>query len=535
MSNGLDFNIKWRSEDANHLQFEVVEFEGIEAISQVYEFNLILRSTQLLAVHNLPIGHDASLLIQMENMQVFSSSEQQSTYSGIITEFSLRNKIKDYYYYQAVMSQRLAKLRYNVKSDVYIESGLADILRAVFNAQGFSQEDVQLAFHHDDPKYKSTNDYYNRYAMVCQYNESDLQFINRLLERDGVYYYFEPSTHGSDKLVITDSKKQYSKRDKSLRFRFLSDQSAAPDPNALHSFEFAAKLTPKQVTIINYGYEKANLGDNGVISCSAYVSENGQENKSLFGEEVIYGENFISPENNGDGQFLANIRAQELFCHSRICHAKSTAVPIRAGMKITIDDHQHDEFNGDYLVVSVKHKGQQSLVGMQEIAKDALFYENTLALLPLNIQYRPQRVTPWPKIYGTLNALIDGEQDSQLPQIDAHGRYKLRLPFLKQAKADGKGSIWVRLSTPYAGDGYGFQFPLVKGVEVVVAFRDGNPDLPIIINATYNSVNANFIGDANNYFGGAIISRAKSTLLFNDRDTNTNIGVFTNGHWQMYK
>lgn len=533
MANVFHFKVKWEETDKDKIDFDVVEFDGKEALSQHYEFVINLRSSALLKNTN-PLGRKATLTIQMENMHDFSVTNQQSVYNGIIIGFSSLVKIKDYYYYRVILAPKLAKLRYSKKSDVYISTGLGDILNNVFNEQGFSQEERKLSFNSSDKKYQPSSDCYNRYAFICQYEESDYNFINRLMERDGVYYYFK-QTESGEQVVITDRKEDFISRQESLRFRFLSEQTSAPDPNSIHAFEKKMVSVPKQVTILNYGYEKANLGDQGVISCSAFVSADGTEDKSLFGEEVIYGENFISQENQGDGQFLATIRAQELYSHSQFCYAKSTAVPIHAGMKIKLDDTKYDEYNGEYLVVEVIHKGQQQLAGMQNQKDNLRFYENTLVLLPAKIQFRPKRITPLPKIYGIMNALVDGEQDSQYPQLDSTGRYKVRLPFLKTAKADGKGSIWIRMATPYAGNGYGMHFPLNKGVEVVLAFRNGDPDLPVIVNAVFNSENSNVVIDQNAQLGGLIITKGDNIFVMNDSEGSTSIGFSSNNCWHYFK
>lgn len=532
MANVFDFTVKWESTDPKNIVLNVVEISGKEYLSQHYEFIIHLSSTSLIN-NNPPLGRSATLTLQMEEMHDFSVSNQKSHYHGIISEFSLLDKIKDTYYYKVVLIPKLAKLKYTKESDVFIESSLSDILNSVFNSQGISQDYRKLSFNTNDKKYASTTGCYNRYGFVCQYNESDYNFINRLLERDGLYYYFK-QLENSEQMVITDQKEDYIKRDKPLRFRFLSDQTSAPDPNAIHFFERKSTLAPKKVTIMNFGYEKANLGDQGVISCSAFVSSDGREDSSLFGEETVYGENFISPENQGDGQFLASIRAQELYAHSKLCFAKSTAVPISAGMRIKLDDSKYDQFNGEYLVVEVIHKGQQMLVGMQNPKENPFFYENTLVLLPANIQFRPKRISPWPCISGTMNALIDGEQNSQSPQIDSTGRYKIRFPFLKNAKADGKGSIWVRLATPYAGNGYGLHFPLYKGTEVVLAFRDGNPDLPLIVNAVFNSINSNVVIDQNAHMGGVLVTNGGNIFALNDQKGTSSIGFFSGKGWHYF-
>lgn len=534
MANFLYFQVQPNGNNQEAIDFEVVGFEGHEAISQSYEFKFDLRSELPFKNVNF-LGKRAVFTIQMDSVGDYNTEIQQSKYHGLIFDFTICGKIKDYYYYKATLAPKIDKLKYSTKSDVYIEAGLPEILNTIFNEHGLSAQDQKLAFNIYDKKYQSNEGIYNRYGYVCQYEESDLNFINRLLERDGVYYYFNQTNPDCEQMIVTDRKEEFLVREKKLSFRFTSDQSSAPDPNAISYIELRSKLVPKQVTIMNFGYEKANLGDNGVISSTANVSINGSEDSSLFGEVFIYGENFINPDNQEDGKFLASIRAQEIYSTSHVYTAKSTVVPINAGMKIKIEDQDDSTFNGDYTVIEIFHRGQQQLAGMQNLSDNPIFYENTLTLIPAQVQFRPQRRTPWPKIEGTMNALIDGETGNSYPFIDSTGRYKVRLPFLKEAKPDAKGSIWLRMATPFAGDSYGFNFPLYKGTEVVLSFRNGNPDLPVIMSAVFNSAHKNVIVDSNSYIGGAIITNAGNIFAMNDRKNATSIGLYANDTWHEYK
>jgi type VI secretion system secreted protein VgrG len=203
-------------------------------------------------------------------------------------------------------------------------------------------------------------------------------------------------------------------------------------------------------------------------------------------------------------------------------------------MKITLKDEKHSEFNNDYLVVEVLHSGNAQPPSMENMVERP-FYENTLVLIPADVQFRPLRQTTWPKIYGTMNALIDAEGQSTRPQLDRNGRYKICLPFLKRKKEDGKGSIWVRMATPYAGDGFGFHFPLHKGTEIILSFRDGNPDLPVITGAVFNSLHQNVVINLNAYLGGVLKTQGGNILAMDDSKDANSIGFATNNNWQYFQ
>ena len=113
-------------------------------------------------------------------------------------------------------------------------------------------------------------------------------------------------------------------------------------------------------------------------------------------------------------------------------------------------------------------------------------YLSRFEAIPFEVQFRPERVTPWPRIHGILHAHIDADTSGDYAQIDELGRYRVRLPFDSSGRQGSSASRWIRLAQPYAGAGYGSHFPLHKGTEVLLAHIDGDPDRPIIVGSVPN-------------------------------------------------
>jgi type VI secretion system secreted protein VgrG len=217
--------------------------------------------------------------------------------------------------------------------------------------------------------------------------------------------------------------------------------------------------------------------------------------------QTIYGENFSTAE---EGQTLAGIRAEEIFCQTKVYYGMASGPGLIPGTLITIDD-PGQTFSGDYLIIHAAHEGQQPLTGVEEEFQ----YNNTFTMIPAAVQFRSQRLTPKPKIHATMNAVIDGDLSTETPDIDPTlGRYKVRLPFAPEEGGDDFSNKWgkstssyhVRMASPFAGTSdktHGMNFPLHKGAEVVLSFRDGDPDLPVISGAVFNSQNFNVVTDKN--------------------------------------
>jgi Rhs element Vgr protein len=238
------------------------------------------------------------------------------------------------------------------------------------------------------------------------------------------------------------------------------------------------------VTLNAYNFRKSTLD----LTVTARVSEHGEGDMKMT-------ENYRTPE---EGKRYAQIRTEELLCREGIYTGQSTVVGPVSGELITIAGHPQRSFNRDYLVVDVTHSGSQARALSMQFGfheKDD-HYTNTFSLMPSDVQFRPERITPWPSIAGTMSAMIDGEGSGKYAELDEHGRYKVRFPF--KDKENGKRAwSWMRMATPYAGRSHGMNLLLRKGTEVLLAFAGGDPDMPVIQNAVPNSDNPSIANQTN--------------------------------------
>jgi type VI secretion system secreted protein VgrG len=244
------------------------------------------------------------------------------------------------------------------------------------------------------------------------------------------------------------------------------------------------------VVLKDYNYETPSLE----LSGQADVSTKGR------GEVYLYGEHFRTP---AEGARLAAVRAEELLCRERVFAGSSTVPYLRPGYTFRVPDHYRADFNGTYLTTGLAHEGSQAayllagLGGELTAGEREPYYRNTFEAVAAGVQYRPARVTEKARLYGTLNAKVDGAGSGQYAELDGQGRYKVVLPFDQSGRKDGKASAWVRMMQPYAGAGHGMHFPLHKGTEVLLTFIDGDPDRPVIAGAVPNAETPSVVKDAN--------------------------------------
>jgi len=524
-SNSYGFTVPYLDQGKTEPTFQVESFKGAEALSNPYLFTVSLVS----ATENISdvIYKRATLSIRMGG--------QSSQYHGVITRFEQKRKEGEFVYYEAALKPLFDILSLTRQSDVFLNLPLSDsiyadptdtvhqahpgsttpptdIITPVFKTAGFDGPyalnlrgpNLNDAATFYAPLQNADDGNYNRWSYCCQYEETCLDFLSRIFAREGVYYYF---TQGADEevLCITDNYLSHAQPAGEILYKPPAELATEPEANIIQSLVCKEEMLPKRVTLLNNNYEQAGKS---VLSATAFVSSDGStENTTYRGEVRIYGENFISSAND-EGTKLAKVRAQELFCQGRTYSGFGTAVPLMPGMLIKIV-HTNPAFSGAYLVRDVHHQGSQklALVGAQGTEGEDSFYTNTFTLIPndntnaaLGIsQFRPERKTTKPRITGTMNAFIHGDVSDKYAELDQFGRYLVDLPFAVSTDSTGKQamkkSAWMRMATHHAGSGatYGMHFPLHVGAEVILSFRDGDPDLPIIAGAAFNSQSANVV------------------------------------------
>jgi type VI secretion system secreted protein VgrG len=434
--------------------FTVTEFKGTEGISRLYQFEIIIYADD-------PDIDRKNVLKSPVKLTVERDDETQRLFHGILARLEQLHEAGGHVYYKAILVPRLWLADQYHENQLFLEKKVPDIIEEILKHTGLTSTDYQL---------KLTGNY-QPWEYVCQYNETDFNFISRWMEREGIYYYFEQGDQG-EKLIITDSSTAHQDISSGKSVRYSPSDSLTPTATEqIYEFTCHQQILPKKVILKDYNYRKPSLDLKG----EADVDSEGR------GNVYIYGEHFKTPE---QGNALAKIRAEELICREAIFYGEGTVTPFLTGYIFEMHDHYRDSYNQRYLITELSHQGVQSTyltgVGGGTSGKEKSAYFNNFTAIKAEIQFRPQQLAEKPKIDGSINAKVDAAGNGQYAEIDDEGRYKVILPFDQSGNKDGKASRWIRMSQPYAGADYGMHFPLHKGTEVLLTFVDGDPDRPII-------------------------------------------------------
>ncbi len=352
---------------------------------------------------------------------------------------------------------------------------------------------------------------------VCQYQESNLDFISRWMEREGMYYYFEQGDD-AEVLVITDSVSKHDTLDpQPVRF-FASAGGAAHDGSAgeaLHTFTCKQHALPATVKLADYDYAKPTLD----VSGTAPVSKTG------IGEISVYGHRFFTPD---DGKRLAKLRAEELLARQVVYRGTGTEFHLRAGYFFTLENHPRAAFDMKYLATFVVHAGNQTLSTPELKALTGIDIERVywveVTAIPGATQFRAVRSTPWPRIYGFENGIVGGAADSDYAQIDDQGRYNVKFKFDESTLDKDKASTWVRMLQPHGGNPEGFHFPLRNGTEVLFTFLGGDPDRPVISGVVPDAHNPSLV-TSKNHTQNVMMTGGKNYMIVEDLEGKQHVDL----------
>ncbi len=434
----------------------VVKFSVNERISSPYEIDLTLISEDQIDFNEV-LGKEALLVILGE--------EENRYFHGIILEFIQTGSRGRYIIYQTRVVPSLWLLSLAQGCRIFQNKNVQDIVKQVLTESGIISD--RFSF-----RLTST---YNPREYCVQYRETNLNFISRLLEEEGIFYFFE---HTEDKhlMVFGDSSLSYKPIIGNPDIPFHPIDAMVPEEETVHDFIFSRQIKSGKVTLKDFYFEKPSL------DLKAQMEGDSYQKLEIYDYPGIY-------TDNETGSHLAQIRLQEATTFKDKAKGKSVCPRFIPGFTFTLSDHDREDFNQEYLIVEALHKGSQPQVLEEMLMPDLKFsYSNEFTAIPSSVKYRPPRKTPKPFVKGAQTAIVVGPQGEEI-YTDEHGRVKVQFHWDLEGKQDDKSSCWIRVSHAWAGAGWGAMYIPRIGHEVIVDFLEGDPDRPIITGRVYHGTN----------------------------------------------
>ncbi|TKD03565.1 type VI secretion system Vgr family protein [Polyangium fumosum] len=449
-------HLRIESDDFPCDDLQVFELSGRESLGKLFALSIGVVSTK-------PPGLDLALVEGAMATLVFETQGQDvRRIHGMIAE--IRDRIdtepdtRSYYFQLVPRAHRLSLVR---TQEIFMELSVPEIIQKKLELVGLGADDVEMRLTATYPKRE----------FVVQYKETDLAFVSRLAEHEGITFFFEHEGD-RDKIVFTDDNQGFPVAPGHEHAAFR----ARGERRDIFHIEATTRLVPRAHVVHDYNYRIPLVDPTGSADAPS----------GLGGGLVEYGTHCKTPV---EALRFAKIRAEQTEATHRVFGLESDLGWVRAGGRFTLEGHPKLG-DASFLVTEIEHAARQPVAlfgGKQEVP-----YTNTFRAIEGTVPFRPARVTPKPQIHGVVNGVIAHEMEgteSLFARLDDEGRYLVRMMFDTSQSGERQFvSRRIRMAQPHSGQNYGHHHPLKPGTEVLIGFIDGDPDRPIILHTVPNPI-----------------------------------------------
>jgi type VI secretion system secreted protein VgrG len=431
---------------------------GEEAISRPFRFDLELLAHQNDSISlNKLVGQNVTIAIQQPDSSL-------RYINGHISQFALGATDDRYFtHYTARVVPWLWFLARHTDCRIFQDMQAPDIITQIFSGFPFAnfRNDVKGS--------------YPQLEYCVQYRESSFNFVSRLMEEFGIFYYFDHSTKGEHKLVMTNNSSALPPCASSpASYRVPS--AASDDRSTIVVWNVEHELETGKCTVTDYNFTTPStslLADEPTVVTTP-------PNDSL--EMFDYPGRHTTRD---DGSSVSRRRMQEEEIGCVVASGSGAYRGFVPGYTFELKNHYRDDQNTTYILTEVQHyasEGDIYLTGKEGNES----YSNTFTCIPSSVPYRPARATPKPLVQGPQPARVVGKAGEEI-WVDKYGRVIVQFYWDRRGQKNENSSCWIRVSQPWAGANWGAIWIPRIGQEVLVDFLDGDPDRPIIVGRVYNA------------------------------------------------
>jgi type VI secretion system secreted protein VgrG len=447
--------------------FVVTAVRGREAISELFQFEVD-------AAWQPATPLDFSALLGQKVTLTVAMRDGKRYFNGMVAGITQEGRDRLFTYYRLTIVPFLWLLTRVSRCRIFQNKDVPDIVRSVIRQCG---QPIDL-----DPR--TTGSYKPREYCV-QYDETDFQFISRLMEEEGIYYYFK-FTESNHTMVWGDALSAHSAVPYCERLVYEGIEGRVDVEERIHEWVKTQEIRSGKCTSRDYNFEtpQNHLESNSTIQDTVMVGSAkhklqiaGNKSMELYEYPGDYGERSL-------GDSLLKVRMEQEALPSLLIRGEGTHPGFTAGHTFDMERHYSDD--GKYVLTSVEHDVHQPL-DLHQVTGDFKCVNrfNAIPYSP-SLLFRPAMLTPHPSVRGVQTAVVVGPPGEEI-YPDKYGRIKVQFHWDRDGKSDANSSCWLRVATPWAGKSWGMIHIPRIGQEVVVDFVDGDPDRPIVIGSVYNA------------------------------------------------
>lgn len=397
---------------------------------------------------------------------MLSDESNKRYFHGIVTNFRQKRNEGRLAVYEADVRPWYWLLTLTQDCAVHQNESVPQIVEKIFRKFGFTDFENRLTKN------------YPAWEFCLQYRESSFAFLSRLLEAEGIFYFFKQEA-GKHKLIMGDKSTVHEDCPVQSKFRF--ERSYGPgakhEDDTVFEWDPQVQMRPGKITHKEWNSE---------TPWKALLSQS-QTSKDRAGAEYEIYEFPGEFEEQGEGDNWVKDRQEELDADYHIIRGQSNCRALTPGYRFELEDHIRADQNGKYIVTSVVHSGHEGAF-LPGIGSGSPTYRNSFVCIPEDVPYRPRRKTKKHRMHGAQTAIVTGPGGEEI-YTDELGRVKVQFHWDREGKRNEDSSCWLRVMQQWTGPNYGSIWIPRIGQEVVVDFYEGDPDRPVIVGCIYNKDN----------------------------------------------
>ncbi|WCM96066.1 type VI secretion system tip protein VgrG [Acidovorax sp. GBBC 1281] len=447
-------------------QLQFRQLQGKEAISQLFCFDLDLLSDSKNIDPKALLGKNATVVVETQG-------GGRRYLDGIVTRFGMQGEDHRYYSYRLRLQPWLWLATRKTDFKIFQNKTAPEIVEEVLGKYGY-------------PLQKKLTRSYRSWDYCVQYGESDCDFVSRLLEHEGAYYYFEHAAGQHTLILADDIVASHSPLPGAAVIPFYPPEKAVvADKENIHAWELHQAIHSGRHYNDDYDFQKPRADLSNMRQTPPGHAHDAHEVYEWPGGYTQF----------GDGEAYARVRLQSSLTGQSTVRGQSRHRALAPGYTFTLENYPRDDQNQQYLLTGIEYHFKENprvsaaAPGPKGTPQEeGSFQKFTLQAQPTSLPYTPERTTRKPRTTGPQTAVVVGPPGEEI-WPDQYGRVKVQFHWDRIGAMNENSSCWVRVSSSWAGSGFGAVFIPRINQEVVVDFLNGDPDYPIITGCVYNADN----------------------------------------------
>ena len=428
-----------------------------EELGRMFEINLELLSKQGDIKLSDLLGQGVTVTVELP-------TGGERYFHGLVSRFVQEGMLGNYHIYRATLRPWLWFLTRTADCRIFQKMTVPAIVKQVFGDQGFNNFEDKL------------NGQYTAWDYRVQYRETAFAFLSRLMEHEGIYYFFK---HEKDKhtLELCDGPSSHATATGYETVPYYPPSLRTPRVEHIWQWELWQEVQSVKTSLADYDFTRPSVQLRSQLNVSPARTHT-----------LANGETFDYPgyyQQSADGDAYVKVRLDEWSTQFEQVGGRGNPRGLSAGGLFTLSGYGREDQNRDYLIVATESSLESNIY---ETGKDQKgpTYECRLRAIANAQTFRPARITPKSTVRGPQTAVVVGPSDAEI-YTDEYGRIKVQFFWDRVGTNDENSSCWVRVGQSWAGSTWGTMFIPRIGQEVIVDFLEGDPDQPIVTGSVYNA------------------------------------------------